>query len=318
MKRTSGDRRREARKRTKDAITERHLWKLSLLRAFIAKHGWDKLGKQTIVPPGVRLYTWIRARRVDYQSGQIADWLVTECEGIPGWSWSPVQDAYRRNLDNLRAGVRKHGWDWLRTKPVVDDIQLERWVAHRRSEHNRGTIERWLIRALEAIPGWTWDPRTESQTRNLRELRGYVFRHGWDAVNEHTVSRTGLHIGQWMNNIRAVHRKRTVPPWLVAGLESIAGWTWEPRRARQNTKLTRLATFVAKHGWDRVTEELVVRGDAIGTWVSYCRARYREGILPADTVTGLEAIPGWSWSARKSWPRATDSSGRFVGRRRRA
>src|SRR6266545_953441 len=90
------------RNRKQDALAEQHLWKLSLLRAFIAKHGWAKLSKKTIVPPGVRLHNWVRARRVDYDSGEIASWLVNECEGIPGWSWSPVQDAYRRNLDNLR------------------------------------------------------------------------------------------------------------------------------------------------------------------------------------------------------------------------
>ncbi len=318
MKPEPTGRRRHSRRRKADALAEQHLWKDSLLLAFIAKHGWGKLTKRTIVPPGVRLHTWIRARRVDYQSGKIADWLVNECESIPGWSWSPIQDAYRRNLDNLRRLVRKHGWDWLRTKPIVEGLRLDKWVAHRRREYHAGTIERWLVPALEAIPGWTWDPRTESKTRNLRELRGYVFRHGWDAVDEHTVSRTGHKIGQWTHNIRAQYRKGTVPEWLIAGLERIAGWTWEPRRARQNTKIARLAAFVAKHGWEPVTEELLVRGDAIGTWISYCRACYRKGILPRETVAGLEAIPGWSWSARKSWPRPKNKLGQFAARRRRA
>ncbi|MFN0246927.1 MAG: helicase associated domain-containing protein [Kofleriaceae bacterium] len=175
----------------------------------------------------------------------------------------------------------------------------------------------WLIPALEAIRGWTWDPRTESKRRNLLELRGHVVRHGWDTLDEHTVTRTGKKIGQWTNNIRAEYRRGALAGWLVAGMESIPGWTWQPRRARQEAKVARLARYVAEHGWESVTEMLVVRGDRIGTWVSYCRACYRKGILPRETVAGLEVIAGWSWTARTSWPRTKNKSGRFTGRRPR-
>src|SRR5687768_17264013 len=201
MKRSSARAsKRRARRPKKDAIAEQHRWKLSLLREFVAKHGWAKLSKKTIVPPGVRLFNFVRARRVDYADGEIADWLVQECEAIPGWSWSPVQDAYRRNLDNVRRLVRQHGWAWLRTKPIVDGVRLDRWVAHRRSEYNRGTIERWLIPALEALPGWTWKPRIDSQAKLLFALRGHVARHGWASIDQDTMSRNKLPIGHWSQN----------------------------------------------------------------------------------------------------------------------
>src|ERR1041385_8202178 len=35
----------------------------------------------------------VRARRVDYANGTIADWLVAECEAIPGWSWKVYEEA---------------------------------------------------------------------------------------------------------------------------------------------------------------------------------------------------------------------------------
>lgn len=296
-------------------MVENHRWKLSLLRAFIARHGWPKLGRSVVVPPGVRLFNWVATRRNDYRTDRIADWLVPECESIPGWSWAPLRDALRANLDLLRRYVKKHGWAAVKGETIVDGVRLHRWMAHRRAEYKRGTLERWLINGLQAIPGWTWDPRTAGHAHHLKQLRGHVARFGWDSIDQDTHSADGSRIGHWLPTMRALSRKGNLPAWLAAGLESIPGWTAEPRRSRQRLKLARLAAFVSKHGWDKVTEALVVRGDALGVWVSYCRARYREGILPRETIAGLRAIPGWSWTAPRRIQRK-DRHGRFMAHTR--
>lgn len=299
------------------AVVEAHQWKLSLLRAFIAKHGWAELGRNTVVPPGVHLFRWVATRRVDYRNDRIADWLVAECEAVPGWSWSPYVDAYKRTIDLLRRYVKKNGWAAVKGKTIVDGVRLHRWLGHRRSEHKRGKLDRWVVTALEAIPGWTWDPRTAGHAHHLKQLRGHVARHGWDSIDAGTRSADGTRIGQWLPNIRAVYRKGGVPAWLAAGLERIPGWIADPRRSSQRVRVARLATFVAKHGWDSMRESLVVRGEPLGVWVSYCRARYREGILPRETITGLEAISGWSWvSPRQRRPPARSVSRRRSGRTR--
>src|SRR5882762_7636967 len=140
---------RKRRKKRESQIVEQHRWKLSLLRAFVARSGWKALKRETVVPPGVKLYGWVMRRRIDYRSDKIADWLVAECEAIPGWSWSIFGDAYRRNLDNLRRFVKKHGWDALTTKPIVDGVRLDKWVSHRREAYKLGELDAWLIRGLE-------------------------------------------------------------------------------------------------------------------------------------------------------------------------
>jgi hypothetical protein len=71
-------------------LDEQHRWKLSLLREFIAKDGWAALNKDTVVAPGVKLFSWVRGRRVDYWNG-----VVPQLEAIPGWSWDPNRDRHR-------------------------------------------------------------------------------------------------------------------------------------------------------------------------------------------------------------------------------
>jgi len=308
---------RRKRRHPESVIVERHRWKLSLLRDFVRRHGWAELRRETIVPPGVPLYRWVTARRIDYRDDKIAGWLVTECEQVPGWSWSVFKDAHRRNLDNLRTFVRKRGWDALATKPIVAGARLDKWVAHRRDEYRQGHLDKWLIRGLEALPGWTWDPRRTGYERNLRELRAYLAHHGWSAIRQQTITDNGIHLGAWLGNVRAMYRRGELEPWVETELEKISGWTWEPRLARQQENVARLRAFVAKHGWDAVSDALVVDGVKLGDWISNCRMRYRAGSLSTETVEGLEAIRGWSWSGRTSWDQPKDSAGRFVPKARR-
>lgn len=60
------------------------------------RFGWNELKRETVVPPGVRLYRWVTARRIDYRDDKIDHWLVVECEAIPGWSWSVFGHEARR------------------------------------------------------------------------------------------------------------------------------------------------------------------------------------------------------------------------------
>lgn len=289
-------RRRTPKSKISRFVVQQQRWKLSLLRDFIARHGWAKLKPNTIVRPGVNLHRWVMHRRADYHADRIPDWLVPECEAIAGWSWDVFRDAYVRNVDNLRAFVKQHGWDALATRPVVDGVRLDKWVAHRRDEYRKGELDRWLIRGLEAIPGWTWDPLHARYERNLRELREYVARHGWSSLHEHTISNSGVHVGHWAGAMRAMHRRGEIPEWVAAELGKLAGWTWEPHVARQLAKGELLGKFVAEHGWDAVSNALVVDGVNLGTWINNCRMRYRRGSLLKETIRGLEAIAGWSWS----------------------
>jgi hypothetical protein len=93
--------------------------------------------------------------------------------------------------------------------------------------------------------------------------------------------------------VRELHRRGKAPTWLVSALESIPGWTWEPRLSRQASKAALLRTYVEKHGWKAVHHDLVVRDVRLGTWLSNCRARHADGTLSASTSAALSAIPGF-------------------------
>jgi hypothetical protein len=256
------------------------------------------MSPRAVAPDGARIGNWVRGRRRDHRNGRIAAWLAAECEAIQGWSWEPFHDAHLRNAERVRAFVKAHGWDELKTNRVVDGTGLGRWVSQRRSGYRRGLLDRSLIVALEAIPGWHWDSQRYGVERYLRELRSHVSRRGWQGLQQQTRTRSGVPIGNWVYNTRVAYRRKKLATWIVDRLEAIPGWTWEPRRSRQQSRVAMLASYVEEHGWDVVTTGLTVGGERLGAWISYCRVQYRKGELSAELVASLSAIPGWSWSPR--------------------
>jgi hypothetical protein len=282
-----------------EKLAEQHRWKLSLLRSFIARHGWSALNKDSVVPPGVNLFNFVRTRRQQYHHGrrgkEMPHWLIVECESVPGWSWDPVRDLLKRGFDTVRTFVHEHGWQAMTVETVVDGVSLSQWCANRRMEKRQGRLDPWLARALESIPGWSWDPRTKIYVTNLRSLRDHVERRGWASITQPTISRDGIAIGKWANHIRVLHRQGGTPAWLDAALESIDGWTWEPGRDRQSDRVALVRRLYAERGPRSITKETIVEGIAIGVWFHNARTRYRDATLSTETRRALEAIPGWSW-----------------------
>ncbi len=144
---TKRRRRRHARRE------EPQRWRLSLLRAFVRKHGADALTIDTRVAPGVAIGAWASAVRTRHRQGALAAWLVEALEAIPGWSWTPLEDRKRHHVARLAGYVRDGGFT------LEEVLALGRWIRLRRSDFVLGKLRRGLRQALEAIPGWSWQQR---------------------------------------------------------------------------------------------------------------------------------------------------------------
>ena len=56
-----------------------------------------------------------------------------------------------------------------------------------------------------------------------------------------------------------------------------------------------MTEFASQHGHSRVLTGTVVNGRKLDIWVSEQRSRYKLGLIRADRVAKLEALPGWHW-----------------------
>ncbi|MEB8515136.1 helicase associated domain-containing protein, partial [Acidithiobacillus ferriphilus] len=99
-------------------------------------------------------------------------------------------------------------------------------------------------------------------------------------------------------------------------LETVPGWVWNVWDDTWTQGLTALRAFVEREGHTKVHDKHVEPdGFKLGNWVGSRRYDYRQGILSAERIAELEAVPGWVWGARAdAWKQGLDALRTFVAR----
>lgn len=236
----------------------------------------------------------------------------------PGDPNEAQQARLQRKLEALRAFLRSHPAGGLSANLVYRGVPLGRFARSTRHRHREGGLSPWLTAALEAISGWTWEPRRSpgDAMPNVKRLRAYVEAHGWAGVSGSTVIE-GSPIGRWIVNCRSAYRKGWLSENLKAALEDIPGWTWESASTRDPyPNVTRLKSYVDEHGWDGINTATVIDGSPVGRWITNVRAEHRRGTLSRGLTAALKRIPGWTWDTQSDvrLRRVLDAIGETVRR----
>jgi hypothetical protein len=213
---------------------------------------------------------------------------------MPGWSWDPLADQHAEAMGYLQRFVDLHGHARVPQSEVIDGFRLGMWVTRRRADRRSGRLDADLEAQLEAIPGWSWDPRRARVGEAMVLLQRFVDLHGHARVPESEVI-DGFNLGMWVATRRADRRRSQLDADLEAQLEAIPGWSWDPGADQLAEAMRFLQRFVDLHGHARVPHSEVIDGFNLGAWVSRRQASQRSGRLDADLEARLEALPGWSW-----------------------
>jgi superfamily II DNA or RNA helicase len=105
----------------------------------------------------------------------------------------------------------------------------------------------------------------------------------------------GHDLGAWLVAQRSRFMRGQLPADQVARLESLKGWSWDPRGDTWDSYYRALESFVREHGHALVLVDYPENGLQLGTWIAKQRTVYTRGQLSADRVERLESLKGWSW-----------------------
>lgn len=212
------------------------------------------------------------------------------------------EPAQRRTLKLLTTYIERHGWRTFSSSSADGTrwrgVQLGQWVTDRRREYRANTLPQWLIEALQAIPGWEWEPTRARHQRALSALRVHVARCGrLPRPGEVTID--GVDLSVWISGRRKAHRAGTVPAWLSTELEAIPTWSWQGRRrfpeaARRDPRSRRHhtrrrparrdpATIVADASakLDKPAAQVLTDITTLAGWIDSVRAATRSRLPPA-------------------------------------
>ena len=126
-------------------------------------------------------------------------------EAMPGWAWDPYESAWQEAYTELRALGR-----------IPPSRRLGEWANKQR--RSRSTISADQVEKLEALPGWTWDPREAMWQEKYAEL---------SALGSMPAVSSRLY--EWAR-YQLTHRA-TLSVEHIEQLQALAFWRWrdEPR-----------------------------------------------------------------------------------------
>jgi len=284
----------------------------NLLKNFVRRE------KNARAPDGHRegnfpLGAWVGRQRRAFRRGQLRAEQIRLFEALPGWTWSPRDDGFRKGLSALKTFVRQEGHAAVPYAHREDGFKLGSWVASRRSDYSRGRLDAERIRLLEAVRGWTWR-RKDPFLVNLERLHQFVERQGHARVpSKHREN--GFYLGGWVEHVRRAQADCRLPRDRARLLERLPEWTWRPREDLFQGGLRVLRIFLRREGHSRVPRSHVEAGVRLGVWVANRRSDYRKGRLSRQQTRSLEKLRGWTWDSRRdSFEEGFDHLLRFLKR----
>jgi DNA-binding winged helix-turn-helix (wHTH) protein len=200
---------------------------------------------------------------------------------------------WHRGWTALQQFVARRGTAVVPPRAMSYGVAIGSWADSRRQEYWAGSLDPAHVAALESLPGWTWEGRSQKRwTARYEALRRYITDHGPAMPPANATSGT-LRIGDWVTAQRRAHKAGNLPKPLAEQLESLPGWNWHDDRWRRG--LAAAQAYLAHHATLDSVDDVVIDGFALGRWVKRCRDDYRSGSLNIRQIDDLESLPGWTW-----------------------
>jgi hypothetical protein len=179
-----------------------------------------------------------------------------------------------------------------------DGFKLGHWVNRYRTRYRKGVLDPEKAELIEGVMGWSWDPLGDDFEEGMGHLRIYREREGHLEVPAKHIEPHGFKLGRWIANRRHQYKEGTLTPARVDALQSVPGWSWDPREDLFWDGLDRLARYASREGHALVPQAYVEPdGFRLGSWVRVRRRDYKDGELSSERISALEAIGGWAWDA---------------------
>lgn len=264
-----------------------------LVRKYANREGHSRV-PQKHVEDGIALGSWVSVQR-DRQDTITSD-RRAKLEALPGWTWDPHEDRWRRGYELVRKFGDREGHTRVPDRHIEGGTNIGGWVLTQRMNRDKLSAERRAL--LEALPGWVWDAYADRWDRGYSRLVKYTKENGTSHVPFQYVTEDGTQLGQWVNAARSRKQNGSLRAESAKQLEELPGWSWAPKADGWGRAYARLLAYVMENGDALVPQSYVVDGFSLGAWVGAQRRNYAKGVLTRDREIRLRNVKGWVWRVR--------------------
>jgi hypothetical protein len=201
---------------------------LASLHKFVAQTGHARVPISFHDDSGFKLGSWVGNQR--QRRKLLTDDQRQRLEKVPGWSWNPHDDDWNDGYQRLRQYVSQNKTA-LVPMPYndPDGFRLGQWVSVQRGAYAKGVLGDERTEKLQALPGWSWNPRGDQWNEGYQRLLRFVTENGHARVPASHQDDDGFRLGQWVSGQRSAHAKGTLSAERRHKFEKLPGWSWTLR-----------------------------------------------------------------------------------------
>jgi superfamily II DNA or RNA helicase len=209
-----------------DPIEDQWNKSFQYLKEYVKSYGNSKVHQNYINSAGFKLGAWVNTQKVNNTKGKLREDRIQKLQSVQGWTWSLAKkDNWDKGFDYLYAYVKKYGNASVPDKyKLPDGFALFNWVSRQRRTISKLSNDR--IHKLEALSGWSWDPRKDRWNKAFELLKQYVEDNGKVIISTKYKTSEGFNLGIWVRDQKAKQIKGALDEFQIESLESLAGWKW--------------------------------------------------------------------------------------------
>jgi superfamily II DNA or RNA helicase len=264
-------------------------WELAFseLRSLAQKKGGNThFSKREKFSDGRSVSGWVIKQRQDREL--LTRDQILRLESIAGWSWDPFDERNSQTMEELEKYLAEFGNTEVPQGYVTKNgFKLGQRVSKIRGDFRKGAISPGIEKFVTALPGWTWNKRTDDWESRFAQL--VSFTNEFDRLPKKDESFEDEKLGWWVSLQRQWGNAGTLSEEKRRKLETVKHWTWSAKDAAWEKAYFELVEFNEKHKRPPKDKEKSPEGTALGSWVY--RQRKVFGTLSSSQQERLKRLP---------------------------
>jgi len=264
--------------------------KYLLLKSFVESHNGDHPLRNSI------LARWIIKQRT--RGDDLSSHQRNLLERIPGWSWSPFDQAWESMFEELLEWANREGN--LVIPQRGKSKKLGSWLATQRMRERNNQLSPDKIVRLQQIPGWSAQTLDQLWKERFSELKLIAESLRRMPVQSELDNSGQGYLSSWIFTQRQFHKNQKLSEERVKALLSIPGWLWGYEVVDWDARLEELRAITQQLGaLPRARDLTLLNQKSLLNWITTQRQKYKSGSLPLDKIKKLEDTPHWKWNLSK-------------------
>lgn len=252
---------------------------------------------------------WIVRQRQRFSKGWMPHSQIEQLESLPNWKWDPLSENWNSSFEILRKFAEREGHARPTAQYVEGNEHLGLWVSKQRNRYKVGRVLPHQKALLESLPGWSWDPLTETWTDFYSACQKLESTN--PMIKRGSIPKELL---EWMKDQRERFKTGQLSSERIQLLEQLNDWNWNPRTDLWQLIFNSFADWASTNNPNSVPGDAIFAGASGLSWTENQRTRYKTGKLSENQIFQLESIPGWTWDRTGSrWSSNYETLQRLIG-----